>query len=234
MKPSAPGHSSPVQTLRVWDLPTRLFHWALVLCVASLIVSGLRGGAALEWHLRFGYCTLTLLLFRVVWGIVGGHWSRFVHFFYAPSTILAYLRGQSQPEHEVGHNPLGSLSVWALLLVLGAQVGSGLFSDDEIATTGPLVKFASSQVVSWASAYHTEIGKVLIFVLIFLHVGAVLVYLFKKKQNLITPMLQGDKAVAAKDKLPASQDGAAQRITALVIFAVLAGLVAYGVRYVSQ
>ena len=113
-----------MHTIRVWDLPTRLFHWALVVCVIGQIVTANVGGNWMNWHLRLGYAVLTLLLFRLVWGFVGGHWSRFGSFLYAPSSVLAYLRGRPEPEHRVGHSPLGALSVFALLLILLAQ---GLF-----------------------------------------------------------------------------------------------------------
>src|SRR6185369_13378750 len=99
--------------VRVWDLPTRIFHWALVLCVTASVVTGYIGGALIEWHARSGYAILTLLLFRLVWGGVGGRWSRFASFFYSPRSVVAYLRGRSHPDHLVGHNPLGAGSVFA-------------------------------------------------------------------------------------------------------------------------
>lgn len=214
--------NSTTRPLRVWDLPTRIFHWLLAFCVIALVITGLRGGSAMEWHLKLGYSVLTLLIFRIVWGFIGGHWSRFKQFFYSPITILRYLRGQSKPEHEVGHNPLGSLSVWGMLFILGAQITTGLMSDDDIATQGPLVKFVSGAWSSLATGYHKNWGKWIIMLLVFLHVAAILFYLFKKKENLIRPMLNGDKESLHTDVLPASKDATAQRITALVIFVLIA------------
>jgi len=216
--------------LRIWDLPTRIFHWLLAFCVISSIISGEVGGNAIIWHFRLGYCVIVLLIFRVAWGFVGGHWSRFKQFFYSPLTILRYLRGQSKPEHEVGHNPLGSLSVWGLFFILGAQVATGLMSDDEIASQGPLVQFMSGATASLATSYHKHWGKVIIILLITLHIAAILFYLFKKKEDLIRPMLHGDKDVLAERALPASKDAATQRITALVIFVLIALVVSYGVQ----
>ena len=221
---------STTRPLRVWDLPTRVFHWLLAFCVIALVITGMRGGSAMEWHLKLGYSVLTLLIFRVVWGFIGGHWSRFKQFFYSPLTILRYLRGQSKPEHDVGHNPLGSLSVWGLLFILGAQIATGLMSDDEIATQGPLVKFVSSALSSLATSYHKHWGKWIIMVLVCLHIAAILFYLFKKKENLIRPMLHGDKESHHTDVLPASKDALAQRLTALTIFIVIALGVAYTVQ----
>jgi cytochrome b len=222
--------NASTRPLRVWDLPTRIFHWLLAFCVISSIISGEVGGNAIIWHFRLGYCVIALLIFRVVWGFVGGHWSRFKQFFYSPLTILRYLRGQSKPEHEVGHNPLGSLSVWGLFFILGAQVATGLMSDDEIASQGPLVQFISGATSSLATSYHKHWGKVIIILLIALHIAAILFYLFKKKENLIRPMLRGDKDVQVDIDLLPSQDEAAQRMTALIIFAAIAVTVAYAVQ----
>ncbi len=222
--------NSTTRPLRVWDLPTRIFHWLLAFCVISLVITGMRGGSAMEWHLKLGYTVLTLLIFRVVWGFIGGHWSRFKQFFYSPITILRYLRGHSKPEHDIGHNPLGSLSVWGLLFILGAQIATGLMSDDEIATQGPLVKFVSGAWSNLATSYHKHWGKWIIMLLVCLHVAAILFYLFKKKENLIRPMLHGDKESHHTEVLPASKDAAAQRITALAIFIVIALGVAYAVQ----
>ncbi len=225
-------HSPQLKPLRVWDLPTRVFHWLLATCVIALVISGSVGGNAMIWHMKLGYAALTLLLFRVVWGFVGGYWSRFKQFFYSPLTILRYLRGQSKPAHDVGHNPLGSLSVWGLLFILGAQIATGLVSDDEIATQGPLAKLVSGATSLLATSYHKHWGKWMIIALVCLHIAAILFYLFKKKQNLITPMLKGDKVLLAGEvnALPASKDTKAQRITALVIFVSIALAVSYGVQ----
>jgi cytochrome b len=215
-------------TVRVWDLPTRLFHWALLACVLGLFITGNVGGNAMPWHFRFGYAVLSLLLFRIVWGLIGGRWSRFASFIYAPSSVLAYLRGQAPIEHRVGHSPVGAGSVFALLLVLLAQVATGLVSDDEISNAGPLTRFVSNARVSLATGYHKDIGVWLITGLVLLHVLAVLFYLYKKKNNLITPMLLGDKQLA--EPVAASRDDAASRALALLVMCACAAAVAALVR----
>ncbi len=207
-------------TTRVWDLPTRIFHWALLMFVVFLVISGLRGGDAMVWHFRFGYCVLTLLLFRVIWGLVGGRWSRFGSFIYAPSTVISYLRGEGKPEHSVGHNPLGAGSVFAMIFFLLAQVGTGLFADDDIANSGPLSKFVSNATVGLVTGYHKNYGKYILLLLVVLHIGAVLYYLVKKKENLITPMIKGDKVLA--HALEHSRDDAASRSVAAAVLAVCA------------
>lgn len=211
--------------IRVWDLPTRAFHWLLAFAVLGLVITGNVGGNAMVWHFRLGYAVLTLLLFRLVWGLIGGHWSRFAQFIYAPRTIINYLRGQGRPEHAVGHNPLGAFSVFGLLTLLLAQVGSGLFSDDEIAFAGPLTRFVSGSWVSQFTWYHKEVGKSVIIVLVLLHVAAILFYLLKKKENLVRPMVSGDKEVGVD--LPASRDTAGTRTAALVVLALCSATV-YG------
>ncbi len=215
-------------TTRVWDLPTRIFHWSLVICIIALVTTGLIGGNAMLWHMRFGFTVLSLLLFRIVWGLLGGRWSRFASFIYAPGTVLAYLKGAGKPEHSVGHNPLGAGSVFAMLLILLAQVGTGLFSDDDIATSGPLSKFVSNAIVAAATSYHKNIGKYILLGLVVLHIAAIVFYLMKKKENLIAPMIHGDKFL--EHPLPASRDDAGSRMLAAVVFGACAGLVATGVK----
>ena len=207
--------------IRVWDLPTRLFHWALAACVIGLVITGKIGGATIDWHARIGYAVLALLLFRLVWGLVGGYWSRFASFIYSPGSVINYLKGRAHPDHLIGHNPMGAASVFAMLLVLLAQVGTGLVSDDEISFTGPLNRFVSSANGLAATWYHKAVGQWLLLALAVLHIGAVLFYLWKKNDNLIRPMITGDKAAAAAS----SRDDAGSRLMAAVIFGVCAGFV---------
>lgn len=211
--------------IRVWDLPTRLFHWLLVFLVIGLVVTS-RIDAAVEWHARMGYAVLTLLLFRLVWGLVGGRWSRFASFVYSPGSVVAYLRGRpAHPDHLVGHNPLGAASVFAMLAVLLVQATTGLFTDDEIAFTGPLNRLVSSETGLSLTSWHRGWGEWLIIGLVALHVVAVLWYVFRKRQALVRPMIAGDKEVAAPTA--SSRDDAVSRITALVVFAVCAGFVTW-------
>lgn len=209
--------------VRVWDLPTRIFHWSLAVCVSGLLVTGQIGGEAMDWHFRLGYAVLTLVLFRLFWGWVGGYWSRFSTFVSSPARVLRYLRGHDQSESAVGHNPLGAVSVLAMLFFLLAQVGSGLISDDEIATSGPLTRFVSASLVSQATAYHKEIGKLILLLLVALHLAAILYYFFRKRDNLVRPMLLGDKEIARP--APASRDDAHSRAVAALLVAACAALV---------
>ena len=214
---------STTYTVRIWDLPTRLFHWALLVCIVGLLITGNVGGMWMEWHFRFGYCVMTLLLFRTVWGLVGGKWSRFASFIYSPKSLFDYLSGKGRPEHSAGHSPLGALSVFGLLAFLALQVGTGLISDDEITNAGPLTRFVKNATVSLATWWHKEVGNKVIVAMIVLHIAAILIYLYKKKQNLILPMIQGDKQMV--QPVESSKDTMGSRLAAIAILAICAGFV---------
>ena len=208
--------------VRVWDLPTRLFHWLLAAAVIGLLITANVGGAAMEWHFRLGYTVLSLLLFRLVWGMVGGRWSRFSSFLYSPATLWRYMTGRGRPEHSIGHNPMGALSVFGMLVFLLLQVVAGLFSDDEISAYGPLGKFVSNDTVVSATFYHTNVGKFVLLALIVTHLIAIAFYVFKKKDNLVRPMISGDKPTDVL--VTPSRDDGASRLLALAIFVVCASL----------
>lgn len=217
--------SDAPERVRIWDLPTRVFHILLIVCLVGLIITGNVGGGAMPWHFYFGYTALSLLLFRLVWGLVGGHWSRFVQFVPSPSRLRHYLQDLRSGRHRpaIGHNPIGALSVLAMLLVLLAQVFSGFMSDDEIAASGPWTALVSSDWVERATYYHTEIGKTLIIVLVLLHIGAVVFYKRVKRDDLITPMVTGDKVLPSQTT--ASRDTASSRAFALAVWLACAYVV---------
>lgn len=224
-------NATSTTNVRVWDLPTRLFHWLLVACIVGLLITGHVGGNALVWHLRLGLTVGALLVFRLAWGLVGGRWSRFGSFLYSPAAMLRYLRGQplAGERFDVGHNPLGSLSVFALLGLLLLQVATGLVADDEIATTGPLNRFVSNATASQATGWHTELGQWLLIALVVLHLGAISWYWRRRRLDLVGPMLRGDKALPPGT--PASADGPTQRLLAAVLVAAGAALAVYVSRF---
>lgn len=218
--PTAPAHGP--QPVRIWDLPTRLFHWLLVGAVVGLVVTGNIGGNAMAWHFRLGAAAGALLLFRLVWGLVGGRWSRFASFFPTPGRLRRYLGGQALPQEglDTGHSPLGALSVFALLGLLLLQVGTGLLADDEIDAIGPLNQFVSGATAQLATSWHKGWGKTLLLVLVGLHIAAIVFYAVQKRRNLVGPMIHGDKQLPAAT--PASRDGGAQRALALVLLLAFA------------
>jgi len=188
----------------VWDLPTRVFHWSLVLAVTVAVISGEIGGDWMEVHGKAGLAILGLVAFRLAWGFSGSTYARFAHFLPTGAGLRAYLRGRWKGQ---GHNPLGALSVFALLGLLAAQAGTGLFGNDDIAFTGPLFALVEEGLANRLTGVHKLLAYVLLTVLA-VHILAILVYLFVKKDNLVKPMVTGWKEVrtgapAAKGSWPA-------------------------------
>lgn len=214
------SHSNTAR-LRIWDLPTRLFHWLLAASIVALVITAKVGGNAMEWHLRLGHLVLGLLLFRILWGFAGGYWSRFSTFIPTPARLLRYLKGQGTAADHAGHNPLGALSVLAMLLVIALQVGTGLISDDEIAFAGPLVRFVSYDTIGWATVWHKGWGQWLLYAVIALHLLAIAYYTIVRKEKLIPAMLHGDKCNQPQD-LPSSNDGWRAIVPALFFIAAAA------------
>lgn len=175
--------------VRIWDLPLRVFHWTLLVCVTGAFISVNIGGNAMVWHGRFGLAVAGLLAFRLVWGFAGSTYARFSSFVRGPAAIKAYLRGEWQG---IGHNPLGALSVLAMLATLSAQVATGLFSNDDIAYQGYLYALVNSDVSTRVTGAHKLFEPVLI-VLIIAHLGAIAFYTRFKKENLVRPMVIGWK-----------------------------------------
>jgi cytochrome b len=174
--------------IKVWDLPTRLFHWLLFVAVSAALWTGWVGGNWMVWHGRLGIVVLALLGFRLAWGVLGSTYARFAQFAPTPRRLLAYLQGRW---HGEGHNPLGALSVFALIGFLIWQAGSGLFSNDDIAFEGPLADVVSSATSSKLSGLHRQ-GLWIILGLVALHVTAIAIYALRGK-NLVKPMLLGWK-----------------------------------------
>lgn len=181
----------------VWDLPLRLFHWLLVLLVFTSVVSAEIGGNAMQIHLLSGYSILTLLLFRILWGFLGGTHARFADFVRGPAAAIAYLSALRRHEasRHLGHNPAGAWSVVAMLVVLLTQAATGLFANDDISTEGPLAKLVSKALSDRITGIH-DLNSSLLFVLIGLHLSAVAYYFVYKRENLVTPMLTGYKDAA--------------------------------------
>jgi len=206
-------------SLKVWDLPTRVFHWALLLAVVGSAYS-VWVSEDMVWHARFGYAVLVLCMFRLVWGFMGGHWSRFATFIPSWQASRQYLSSSDEDKATLGHNPLGAWSVYALLIFLLLQVASGLGSDDDIGFNGPLAPLLSSDWVSRLTNYHADVGRWVLIALIALHVLAVLFYTLVKRQGLIQTMWHGLRewpvdAVASVDTWP-------RRLGALLIVCVIA------------
>jgi cytochrome b len=180
--------------LKVWDIPTRLFHWLLVGLIVFSVVSAKLGGNWTVWHMRSGYAILALMLFRILWGFVGSDTARFTQFVRSPGTVFQYLAAtvRGTAARFAGHNPAGGYSVLLLLATVLTQAVTGLFVDDEIANQGPLYNKVPGSVVSWATRIHHWNEKVL-YVAVGLHILAILYYVLIKRESLVRPMIDGSK-----------------------------------------
>jgi cytochrome b len=220
------GAHEPHEMVRipVWDWPVRAFHWSIVVLVIVSIVTAKMGGNAMEWHVRSGFTILALVLFRILWGFVGNRHARFASFVAGPGRVIAYMKSFASGEKSwhVGHNPLGSWSVVALLLVLLVQASTGLFSNDDIATDGPLVKLISKDLSDTITGYHHRNAWIL-YALVGVHLCATLFYQFGLKQNLIGPMVTGGKMVPRHVSHAAAEGAGSAK--ALVLLALCAFIV---------
>lgn len=210
--------------IRLWDVPTRLFHWLLVGLVVAAFVTIKIGGNAVEWHGRIGHAIVALLAFRIVWGFVGSTQSRFTHFVRGPGAVIAYLKGRWQG---VGHNPLGALSVLCLIALIGFQSVSGLFITDDVAFQGPLFRAVSEAASTRLADLHRG-TEVWIYALVGLHVLAVVFYSVVKKDNLVRPMITGNKAVPAALAGQGTRGGGVLAFAVALVIAVAVGWVTSG------
>ena len=186
---------------KIWDPVTRVWHWALVV----VIVTGWALGEfmdfdTIQWHFYLGYCALGLLAFRLVWGMVGPAPIRLSALWPRPKEITDYLRTMAsrRPSGTAGHNPIGALSVIAMLLAITTQAVSGLFIESiDFFEYGPLAGYVSESVISRMTWIHHFNAKV-ILVLVATHLAAIIFYLIWKKENLIKPMITGWKLIKSK------------------------------------
>ncbi|HKU85787.1 MAG TPA: cytochrome b/b6 domain-containing protein [Casimicrobiaceae bacterium] len=210
----ATGHAD----VPVWDWPVRFVHWAIVLLLAALLVTGKAGGDWLAWHMRAGETLLALALFRVLWGVVGSRHARFASFVRGPREVAAYARSLLRPPHATfaGHNPLGGWMVVLLLAALLVQAALGLFTNDDIMNEGPLVRHVSKDLSDQLSSLHRRNAWIVIG-LASVHIVAVLGYLVAFRDNLITPMLTGRKRLEPQRQAEAAGATANRRAVALLL-----------------
>jgi cytochrome b len=176
----------------VWDWPLRACHWLLVVCVAGAWATHYAGLSWFDWHRRFGYVALVLVAFRIVWGVVGPYHARFGSFVRAPRDIAEYLRGRGSWRHPAGHNPLGALSVLTLLGLLAVQAVTGLFANDDVASTGPFVGWVSGASSGALTRVH-RLNSKLLLAMVALHVLAVLYYELVRGERLVRAIFTGRK-----------------------------------------
>ena len=216
----------PPGQVMVWDLPTRLFHWLLLIFVIASFVTAKIGGLSMQYHEWSGFAILTLLLFRLAWGFMGSRESRFSTFIKGPTSVVRYAANLMQPDapRYLGHNPLGGWSIVAMLLSLLLQAGTGLFANDDIFTTGPLYDLVSKEFSDSITRIH-NFNQGILLLLIGMHVFAVFFYLLFKRENLVTPMITGMKHW---------RDSATQGVQGRTWVAVLITVIAAGLVYLIK
>lgn len=220
-----PRSDGEARRITVWDLPTRLFHWALVLLVAVGLITGNIGGVqGMDVHMLAGYGVLALLGFRLVWGFVGSRHSRFSDFVAGPKRVIAYARELLSGAHKpaLGHNPLGGWSVMALLTSLFVQAATGLCANDDILTEGPLAARVGKTMSNVLTEVH-EINANVLYVLIGVHLAAIIFYALVQRENLVRPMITGWKNWIGP--VPDGGNRLASPALAFAILAVAAGAV---------
>jgi len=221
-EPDLPFKFAPEEHhIPVWDLGLRFFHWALVILVTTAVVTIKLD--KIDLHVWCGYGILTLLIFRILWGFVGGSNARFANFIAGPGKVLAYMKGMfSRDGHEsgLGHNPVGALSVLAMLLVLLFQAVSGLFvNDEDFAFTGPLYKWVGKDLSDKITSLH-RLNEVVIYVLVGLHLAAILFYFLYHKDNLVKPMLTGYRKVSGALSEAMSDSRHGSTVAAVIVLAL--------------
>jgi cytochrome b len=211
--------------IRVWDVPVRVVHWSLVALVATSVATGLTGGNVLRIHRASGYAILTLVLFRLMWGVAGTRTARFASFLRGPGAVLEFARdtlAMKRPLH-AGHNPLAGWHILALLAALLVQATTGLFANDDIFFQGPLAPHVSSATSDALTKVHRTNAWVLL-TLVALHVGAVLFHLVVERRNFVTAMFTGRARWPAS--LAAPELGRSRPWLALVLFLAACAAVA--------
>ena len=218
----------------VWDGFVRVFHWSLVTLFAVSVASGKVGGEWIDWHMKSGYAILALVTFRLMWGFVGGEYARYVSFLTGPIRALKFAKGLlgKTHVHVIGHNPVGGWMVMVLLLLLAMQATLGLFSNDEIATTGPLARYVSDATSITLMGRHRTIGNILL-ALVGIHIAAVLFHVIVKKENLIRAMFSGKKALPPALASEANAARKASTPLGFVVISVAIAVVAIAVNWAA-
>ena len=188
--------------IKVWDIPIRLFHWVLVALVTSQFLIAWVFTEQIDLHVKLGYLTLALIVFRIFWGFIGTAYAQFKNFLVSPTSLVAYIKelfNQTSQSKSAGHNPIGGYSTIAIIVCILAQGFSGLFCDDDVFTVGPLRHLVSDNATSIFNQVHALNAKILVGLLC-THVAAIFWHLLVKRENLIKPMITGKKIAIKDDK----------------------------------
>jgi cytochrome b len=220
---SSDENSVAKKTVKIWDLPVRVFHWSLVILFIAAYVTNYLGPSYFNYHLWCGYAVIVLVSFRIIWGVIGTYHARFVNFLRDPFSTARYAFNflRKKDEHHLGHNPLGAVMVIILLAAILVQAITGLFTNDEIFNLGPLYAYVSDELSLELTSLHRQLFYWILGA-IGLHIAAVLFHVFFKRDNIIKAMFTGTKDVHdAKDVRPIKSSRIWLAISIVVILALI-------------
>jgi cytochrome b len=183
--------STQARRVLVWDVPTRLFHWLMVILVAGAYVTERLN--SMDWHVRIGEALLALVVFRLLWGWLGSGTARFGSFLVSPAAALVHLRRMFRraTDLQVGHNPAGGWMVLLLLALLLSEALSGVYVNNDVANQGPLTDWVPASVANAITDLHAVLWEVLLGA-VAVHLSAIAFYA-AKGQQVLWPMLTGRK-----------------------------------------
>lgn len=211
------------KTLKVWDLPVRIFHWSLVILFIAAYVTNSLGPEYFTYHLWTGYAVIVLVSFRILWGLVGTYHARFINFVRNPvaTTKYAFSFIKKSDKHYAGHNPLGAVMVVALLLGVLVQALTGLFTNDEIFNVGPLYAYVTDELSLKLTSLHRQIFYWILGAIV-LHILAVVFHVWFKRDNIVKAMFTGKKNAEGLEGEPSIKSS---RIWLAIIIVVVLALV---------
>ncbi len=209
--------SDHTKGIKVWDLPTRIWHFLVAGLFLFLLVSGELGGQLMRYHILSGCLLSGLILFRLVWGFFGSHHARFKHFVRSPKVVLNYARDlvQGNAIHYLGHNPLGAIMVVLIIIGFGLQALSGLVTSDDVLWNGPLYSWANEDIADWGRTIHHTL-EIVLKVLVIVHILAVFVHQYYFKDPIIGAMVHGYKPLSNAHKAQVNQHNIALAAALLI------------------
>lgn len=227
--------TSATTPVKIWDLPTRVFHWTLVLGLGFMWLSAELGGLWMEWHTKAGLFMLALIIFRIIWGLVGSETDRFTSFIKSPATAMHHAKELKEEEtaYYAGHNPLGAWMVVALLGGVLIQAISGLFVSDDILVEGPLYGLVSESTSKTMTSLHHLLFNILLLAAV-VHILTIGFYKIRKRTNLIKAMISGSADWPVDQQPIPTHLSFKSPWLALSIFIVCYGLVYFGLQWASN
>lgn len=221
--------------VKIWDLPTRIFHWTLVLGIGFMWLSAELGGLWMDWHMQVGIFMLALIIFRIIWGFVGSDTSQFGFFIKSPANSIHHLKELKEGGtlYHVGHNPLGAWMVVFLLAGILFQALTGLFANDDILVEGPLYGLVSESTAKTLNGLHHWWFNVLLLAVV-VHILSVGFYKIRKRTNLIKAMVSGSADWPVDQQPIPTTPKFKSPWLALSIFVVCYGAVYFGLEALSR